>query len=119
MWDGTPVTAADAAITGTDLWDTYWPSGGYYWTVVPVFPRPDPADASKIMEYRDIQLPEDVCRAGGAARFGKVSKPVLVGDKAPYVSGLSPNGKLVPATKAVPSFYGAPLVAWEPVLGCR
>jgi hypothetical protein len=116
MWDGTPVVAADTALTGTDLWDTYWPSGGYYWTVVPVFPRQDPADASKIMEYRDIQLPEDVCRAGGAARFGKVSKPVLVGDKSPYVSGLSPAGKLVPARRAVPSFYGAPLIAWEPVV---
>ena len=116
MWDGTPVTAADTATTGTDLWDTYWPSGGYYWTVVPVFPRADPVDTAKILEYRDVQLPEDVCRAGGAARFGKVSKPVLVGDKSPYASGLSTAGKLVPATKTVPVFYGAPLVAWEPVL---
>lgn len=119
MLDGTPVVAADSASTGIDLWDTYWPSGGYYWTVVPVFARPDPDDPTKISEYRDIQLPEDVCRAGGAARFGKVSKPVLVGDKAPYASGLSPAGKLVPATRSVPAFYGAPLVAWEPVLGAH
>ena len=119
MLDGTPVVAKDTASTGIDLWDTYWPSGGYYWTVVPVFARPDPDDPTKIVEYRDIQLPEDVCRAGGAARFGKVSKPVLVGDKAPYASGLSPAGKLVPATRAVPAFYGAPLVAWEPVLGAH
>ena len=119
MYDGTPVKPADAAKTGLDLWDTFWPSGGYYWTVVPVFARPDPQDATKIMEYRDIQLPEDVCRAGGAARFGKVSKPVLVGDKAPYVSGLSPEGKLVPARRPAPSFYGQPLVAWEPVAGAQ
>jgi hypothetical protein len=117
MWDGTPVTAADTSQTGTDLWDTFWPSGGYYWTVVPVYARPDPVDNAKIMEYRDIQLPEDVCRAGGAARFGKVSKPVLVGDKAPYATGLSTDGKLVPAKKAAPVFYGTPLVAWEPVNG--
>ena len=117
MLDGTPVAAADTSTTGTDLWDTYWPSGGYYWTVIPVFPRPDPLDNSKILEWRDIQLPEDVCRAGGAARFGKVSKPVLVGDKAPYATGLSPDGKLVPASKASPIFYGTPLVAWEPVNG--
>jgi hypothetical protein len=117
MFDGTPVTAADSTTTGTDLWDTFWPSGGYYWTVVPVFPRPDPDDTSKILEYRDIQLPEDVCREGGAARFGKVSKPVLVGDKAPYATGLSTAGRLVPATKSSPTFYGPPLVAWEPVLG--
>jgi hypothetical protein len=119
MFDGTAVTAADSTTTGTDLWDTFWPSGGYYWTVVPVFPRPDPDDTSKILEYRDIQLPEDVCREGGAARFGKVSKPVLVGDKAPYATGLSPAGKLVAATKRSPTFYGAPLVAWEPVLGAH
>jgi hypothetical protein len=117
MWDGTPVSAADNSQTGTDLWDTYWPSGGYYWTVIPVYPRPDPVDNSKILEWRDIQLPEDVCREGGAARFGKVSKPVLVGDKAPYATGLSTDGKLVPATKASPVFYGTPLVAWEPVNG--
>jgi hypothetical protein len=120
MWDGTPVAAADASSTGNDLWDTFWPSGGYYWTVVPVFARPDPVDSNKIMEYRDIQLPEDVCRAGGAARFGKVSKPVLVGDRSPFASGLSPDGaKLVPAKKPVPSFYGPPLVAWEPVAGAQ
>jgi hypothetical protein len=119
MTDGQPVQAADAAMTGTDLWDTYWPSGGYYWTVVPVFPRPDLVDPNKIVEYRDIQLPEDVCRAGGAARFGKVSKPVLVGDKAPYATGLSPAGKLVPATTTTPVFYGPPLVAWEPVLSAH
>ena len=117
MWDGTPVTAADAGTTGLDLWDTYWPSGGYYWTAVPVYPVPNPDDTSSIAEYRDIQLPEDVCRAGGSVRFGKVSKPVLVGDATPYVSGLSPDGKLISARRAVPSFYGAPLVAWEPVYG--
>ena len=41
---------------------------------------------------------------------------MLVGDQAPYASGLSPDGaKLVPAKKAIPSFYGPPLVAWQPV----
>ena len=117
MQDGTAVTAADASLSGTDLWDTYWPSGGYYWTVIPVYARPDPVDNSKILEWRDIQLPEDVCREGGAARFGKVSKPVLVGDKAPYATGLSTDGRLVPAAKPAPTFYGTPLVAWEPVNG--
>ena len=121
MWDGVKVSAVDAVTTGigTDLWDTFWPSGGYYWTVVPVFPVPDEVDTSKIKEWRDIQLPEDVCRAGGAVRFGKVSKPVLVGDKWPYVTGLSPEGKLVPARKATPVFYGPPLIAWEPVAGAQ
>jgi hypothetical protein len=121
MWDGAKVSAVDAVTTGigTDLWDTFWPSGGYFWTVVPVFPVPDEVDTSKIKEWRDIQLPEDVCRAGGAVRFGKVSKPVLVGDKWPYATGLSPEGKLVPAKKATPVFYGPPLIAWEPVAGAQ
>ena len=92
MWDGTPVAAADVGAAPGPTSGT--PTGRAAATTGPscrFSQRPDPVDGSKIMEYRDIQLPEDVCRAGGAARFGKVSKPVLVGDKAPYASGLSPG----------------------------
>ena len=72
------------------------------------------------IEYRDIQLPEDVCRAGGSVRFGKIGKPVVLADNnAPYISGLSPDGKLVGAKKGSQSFYGHPLVAWEPVYGAH
>ena len=69
--------------------------------------------------YRDIQLPEDVCRAGGAVRLGKIGKPVVTGDTAPYVSGLTTAGKLVGAKSGSQLFYGYPLVAWEPVFGAQ
>jgi hypothetical protein len=120
MLDGQVVKSADAGGLGSgkiDLWDSFWPEGGYYWTVVPVFMNAPSGDA---IEYRDIQLPEDVCRAGSSVRFGKIGKPVVLGDnKAPYISGLSPTGKLVGAKKGSQSFYGYPLVAWEPVYGAH
>lgn len=125
MLDGTPVMSADAGGLGgpgsapkIDLWDTFWPEGGYYWTVVPVAITVK-RDSNEELEYRDIQLPEDVCRAGGAVRFGKIGKPVATGDKAPYVSGLSTAGKLVGAGRSTPTFYGQPIVAWEPVYGAH
>jgi hypothetical protein len=129
MLDGTPVKSVDSGSLGSgntgsgnapkiDLWDTFWPEGGYYWTVIPVFIT-NKRDNPEALEYRDIQLPEDVCRAGGAVRFGKIGKPVATGDKAPYVSGLSTAGKLVGATRANPTFYGQPIVAWEPVYGAH
>jgi hypothetical protein len=53
--------------------------------------------------------------------FGKSSKPALASTskspRAPYASGLSPTGNLVSAKSAKPSFYGPPLVSWQPTLG--
>jgi hypothetical protein len=125
MLDGTPVKSVDSGALGTsgnapkiDLWDTFWPEGGYYWTVIPVLITAK-RDNPEALEYRDIQLPEDVCRAGGAVRFGKIGKAVATADKAPYVSGLSTAGKLVGATRGNPTFYGQPIVAWEPVYGAH
>ena len=66
MLDGTRVLSVDSGGLGgaIDLWDTSWPSGGYYWTVIPAsIPASTPA--------RDIQLPEDV--AVPAALFGSAS----------------------------------------------
>ena len=120
MLDGQVVKSADAGGLGAgkiDLWDSFWPEGGYYWTVVPVFMN---VPSGEGIEYRDIQLPEDVCRAGGSVRFGKIGKPVVLADNnAPYISGLSPTGKLVGANKGSQTFYGYPLVAWEPVYGAN
>ena len=94
MLDGQVVKAADAGGLGAgkiDLWDSFWPEGGYYWTVVPIYMNTTTGDG---IEYRDIQLPEDVCRAGGSVRFGKIGKPVVLADNnAPYISGLSPDGQ--------------------------
>ena len=52
--------------------------------------------------------------AGQVLSFGKSTQPIVTGQRTPFASGLSPNGKLVAATKASPRFYGAPLVAWLP-----
>jgi hypothetical protein len=167
-----------------DLWDTNWPEGGYYWTVVPV-EAVSPASLSTTVAtgadigattitvagaggfasgdvvvvgntsnsetltitavngntltfatatkqghgtgeplvrssgnliYRDLELPQEVCASGRVMRFGKSSEPALVASGAPFVSGLSPNGRLTSAVSNASKFYGAPLVAWTPAL---
>lgn len=103
-----------AAIPKIDLWDTAWPRGGYYWQVIPVAPTPS-RDAPEKLEYREAEVGEDACRASGAIRFGKRSNSPKLGDTAPYISGLSPNGRLLSASRARKPFYGTPIVAWEPV----
>ena len=114
MLDGTGVTSVDSGALGgsIDLWDSSWPGGGYYWTVIPLIQGVTP--------YRDSQLLQDVCRPGiPGVMFGKIGKPVVTGDSAPYVSGLSPDGKLVSAKSGSQKFYGFPFVAWEPVYGAQ
>ena len=105
-----------------DLWDRSWPSGRYYWTVVPVRAVVTPEDA---VEYRETELPQDACqgqvaKAGQPAIaprvsvFGKQSAgPAPANAKQiPYATGLSPFGKLLSAATGKRSFYGSPLVAW-------
>ncbi len=168
-----------------DLWDTDWPTGRYFWTVVPVgiFTKatltttlsalaatgatsvtiaatgalavgdvltigtgPAAESVSVVaasgstvtvspalrnthgagdtvtraggsLTYRDLELPQDVCNAGRVLSFGKTSEPALASTKnSPFASGLSPTGKLVSATTTKPSFYGPPLVSWQPTL---
>ena len=125
--------AASGSGSGTpapkiDLPDTAWPSGGYYWTVVPVHivRKPDvppPASGGPAtvipIEYRETELPQDACQSGRLMRFGKTSPPVVTSAKRPFVSGLSPNGRLVSANRSTPAFYGTPLVAWQPALGAQ
>ena len=170
-----------------DLWDSGWPNGRFYWTVVPVrFETADPKrttvtvatapggstfrladltgfgatqfvrigsgatqetltiasvntttgeistttgatyahgsgedvqNLTSTIDYWDLELPQDNCAAGRVQAFGKGSKPLVASSTSPYVSGLSPKGRLTSAAVARPSFYGAPLVAWEPALG--
>jgi hypothetical protein len=69
------------------------------------------------IEYRELETPQDACEAGRVGAFGKVSEPALTAGGAPFATGLSPSGRLVQATRSKPSFYGAPLVAWQPALG--
>lgn len=97
-----------------DLWDTGWPSSRYYWTVVPVYYILTPDNKVK---WYEAEVPQDACAAGRVLSFGKLSEPVLTASGAPYVSGLTTDGRLQPAKKTRPAFYGVPVAAWMPALG--
>lgn len=68
------------------------------------------------IQYQETELAQDACAAGRVLRFGKESEPALTSGGEPFVSGLSPTGKLRSATSRA-AFYGAPLVAWTAALG--
>ncbi len=168
-----------------DLWDTDWPTGRYYWTVVPVAAHvtttltttlgaaastgattitvgavdqlavgnvlligTGPAQESVTvvsstgssvtvspalskshgvgdavvrsggsLTYTDLELPQDACASGRVLTFGKTGEPAAASNgNLPFASGLSPDGRLVSASSSKPSFYGTPLVSWEPAL---
>ena len=92
----------------TDLWDTNWPSGGYYWTVVGT-------EDIGLNQFVDTELPQDVCAAGRVQRFGISSQPSTTGSHGAYATGLSASGRLVTAAHTA-KFYGEPLVAWTPAI---
>jgi hypothetical protein len=176
---GTPVETG----APVDLWDSGWPNGRYYWTVVAAEPRMSanlttylaaPAHAGDMsvvinsslgfggqaqigdgataevvsidhalgsvvtlkapllynhpthdrffipgdtVEYHDLEMPQDACAQGRVQAFGKTNEPAVTTSGAPYVTGLSPSGRLVQATGSRPAFYGSPLVSWKPALG--
>ena len=112
----TPTIPTDFGASGSlvDLWDSGWPTGRYYWTVVPVR---EVTSTGGGVQYVDAEIPQDACAAGREIEFGKSSQPVTTSLSAPYVSGLNQSGQFVTARTATPSFYRAALVAWEPALG--
>ena len=120
---GTAPAATPAA--KVDLPDTAWPTGGYFWTVVPVVAEPIPTSVAALpgaaipIRYRETELPQDACQSGRVMRFGKATPPVVTSSSRPFASGLSPKGRLTSAVRTTPSFYGTPLVAWESVLGAQ
>jgi hypothetical protein len=103
---------AEFGATGSpvDLRDSGWPSGRYFWTVVPV----KETATSSSWRYDDLELPQDACAAGRVAAFGKVSEPATTSGRKPFVSGVTPRGTLAAASSAAPTFSGAALVSWEP-----
>jgi hypothetical protein len=132
--DGDKITPTESAkLTGTgadmqveysksDLWDNAFANGGYYWTVVPVvMEQKEAAESGKSggFRYRDLELPQDACRNGRVMRFGKASDRVVTAGSAPFATGMSPRGLLVSAGRRAPTFYGTPLVAWQPALGAE
>jgi hypothetical protein len=78
----------------------------------------DSGKESSTVDFQDVVLPQDACQAGDVQMFQKRStEPVLSESAAPYVTGLSPAGRMVSAVNSHSRFYGAPLVAWTPSTG--
>jgi hypothetical protein len=100
-----------------DLPDIDFPTTRYYWTVVPVAIATN-ADGTKT-GYWDVETPQDACAAGRVESFGKESDPVVTGAQsgAPFVSGLSPSGRMLASTQRRPVVFSTPLVAWQPATG--
>ncbi len=118
MADGTPVTASEtwgeSDRVKVDLPDVDSSSTRYYWTVVPVGIL---VDEDGTFTYYDAESPQDACESGRVGSFGKVSRPVITTSGTPYVSGLSPKGRLLAQAGGRPVVYSTPLVAWKPVIG--
>jgi hypothetical protein len=111
-----PGTSGTTSTGQWDLWDRAWPSGAYYWTVVPVEWGVDPVAGT--FEYREVELPQDVCAAGRVMTFGRNSQAVPTGYTKAYVTGLSVTGRIRSmAAVGSPRVYGIPLVTWSPALG--
>jgi hypothetical protein len=118
MADGTPMTAsetfgADDRVR-VDLPDVDTSSTRYFWTVVPVGII---VDEDGTFTYYDAESPQDACESGRMASFGKESRPVITTAGTPYVSGLSPKGRLLAQAGRRPVVYSTPLIAWRPVVG--
>ncbi len=118
MADGTPLTASETSgaedRVRVDLPDVDSSSTRYFWTVVPVGIIVA-EDGS--FTYYDAESPQDACESGRMASFGKESRPVITTSGTPYVSGLSPKGRLLAQAGRRPVVYSTPLIAWRPVVG--
>jgi hypothetical protein len=125
--------AANEGVAGSDgqadvdLWDSGWPNGRFYWTVVPVEAEatgitPPTAGTTQTqtsysIEYHDTQVPQDQCERGLGMSFGKVSQPVVTRGTTPYVSGVGANGRMIASATKEPVVHDSPLIAWEPAVG--
>ena len=118
MVDGSPVisneTIGEEGAVRVDLPDVDRDSTRYFWTVVPVGIY---VPESGAFEYVDVESPQDACESGRVASFGKESRPAITTAGSPYVSGLSPTGRLLAQAGKQPVVYSTPLVAWRPVVG--
>src|SRR5262249_16761081 len=71
--EASDATSSDSAQgAAVDLWDSGWPSGRYYWTVIPVKVSVETGGA---ITYRDMELPQEACSSGRVGSFGKLSDP--------------------------------------------
>ena len=78
---------------------------------------PIASTSSSGIVYRDMELPQDVCKQGAARvqRFGVASESALTGAQNAFATGLSTNGHLFSASQTS-TFYGTPLIAWPPIM---
>ena len=104
----------DRTLLRVDLPDLDPASTRYWWTVVPVAILVSDGGA---FQYWDYESPQDACAAGRIGVFGKNSEPAITTSGSPYVSGLSPKGRLLAQAGRRPTVYSSPLVAWRPVVG--
>jgi hypothetical protein len=118
MVDGSALTAnetiGETGAVRVDLPDVDKATTRYFWTVVPVGIFVSEGGA---FEYFDAESPQDACESGRIASFGKESRPAITTAGSPYVSGLSPKGRLLAQAGKQPVVYSTPLVAWRPVVG--
>ena len=133
-------SAGGSGVAGVDLWDSGWPSGRYYWTVVPVSAEipvvstatttttattsttttttPAPSATGTPITYHDMAVPQDSCEAGLGMSFGKISQPVVTAAGGSFVSGVSPSsGRFVASANVHSGMQDSPLAAWEPAVG--
>lgn len=118
--EGLPLTSnevvpEEGALRHIDLPDLDATTTRYYWTVVPVVIRVN--EETGEFEYFDNELPQDACQAGRIGSFGKESRPAITTSGTPYVSGLTPKGRLLAQASRSPVVYSTPLIAWRPVVG--
>jgi len=124
-----PASGTTTVISGAgqiELPDSGWPTGRYWWTVVPVLiwdvipSGSSSSSPSDTVEYHDAELPQDACQSGRVWSFSLRSAPVTtaVGDR-PYASGLAVGQRLVAAATRAPSFARLPLITWKPALGAQ
>ena len=97
MSDGTPLISnetirEDGGLLRVDLPDLDATTTRYFWTVVPVGIR---VNDGGTFEYWDTDIPQDACQAGRMATFGKQSHAAITTAGSPFVSGLTPKGRLL------------------------
>lgn len=119
--------SAAAPLAKVDLWDSGWPTGRYYWTVVPVTifavdtgdgSAPASSGAADLkLGYQDAAVPQDACESGSIMGFGKISRPVVTTAGKAFVSGVAPTGRTVAAVGQHAEVYSSPIVAWQPAVG--
>lgn len=117
--EGSPLTANETFrendVVRVDLPDVDTRTTRYYWTVVPVGIVVE--DDGGTFQYYDAESPQDACEAGRIATFAKLSRPAITASGTPYISGLTPKGRLLAVSSRRPVVYSTPLVAWRPVIG--